>query len=289
MTRGKEREARRKKKEGRNSAKQMSGALPQGFGGEEGGKRAKGRHSVAIASPSRRCAHRKISRRRMGERTRRDAKLRKRSKRRKKGGRREKSTRKKEKTAVTKIGKETFSDEIRSRGRSEFGYLIREKERMGRRGGDDGRAKGGETTAPLPTPLKERGPPQVLRARLDILSLFSRIFLVSFSANSHRAALQIGLRGSRTSNGALFALPLPVCSRGSIAAPLPSGWDELTIDRIDTVAAGGPRVRRLETRVSPAARPVAALSFSREIASVPLFPALSSPVVVPAPAKHLRR
>lgn len=32
-----------------------------------------------------------------------------------------------------------------------------------------------------------------------------------------------------------------------------AGWDELTIDRIDTVAGREPRVRRVETRVSPAA------------------------------------
>lgn len=123
------------------------------------------------------------------------------------------------------MGEGAFSDEIRSRGRSEFGYLIREREKRGRgRGGMRARTR------------------KCVRRSVSI-------FLSPFSSLSP-CQQPPGCKWDYADP----ALQTALYSSHHLSPPPTSGWDELTIDRIDTVAVGrGPRVRRLETRVLPAA------------------------------------
>lgn len=100
--------------------------------------------------------------------------------------------------------------------------------------------------------------------------------LVSFSPAASLPA-KWDYAGSRTSNGALFHHP-PVPSDPPTFLLPTSCWDELTIDRIDTVAAGEPRVCRLGTRVSPAA--VASI-FLAKLHPSPLPPRSDSPSSAP--------
>lgn len=150
-------------------------------------------------------------------------------KKREKKERREKSGKRKtnsESARTSGMGEGAFSDEIRSRGRSEFGYLIRE--RGVRERGNSGNRDARGCAAPVS-------------------------ILVSFSPAASLPA-KWDYAGSRTSNGALFHPPPDPSDPPSTFLLPTSCWDELTIDRIDTVAAGEPRVcRLLGTRVSPAA------------------------------------
>lgn len=147
------------------------------------------------------------------------------------------------------MGEGAFSDEIRSRGRSEFGYLIRERgvKERGNSGNKDARGCAG--------------------ACLDPRLFFARSF----------AACKMGLRRIPHFKRR-FIPPRPVPSDPPTFLLPTSCWDELTIDRIDTVAAGEPRVCRLGTRVSPAA--VASI-FLAKLHPSPLPPRSDSPSSVP--------
>lgn len=91
--------------------------------------------------------------------------------------------------------------------------------------------------------------------------------------------LQNGITQDPALQTALYSTPpSPVPSDPPTFLLTTSCWDELTIDRIDTVAAGEPRVCRLETRVSPAA--VASI-FLAKLHPSPLPPRSVSPSSAP--------
>lgn len=120
----------------------------------------------------------------------------------------------------SKVGEGAFSDEIRSRGRSEFGYLIHE-------GGKNGieRSLRGRVTA---------------GARTRKCARLSRSFYLSlFLSPSLPLSPSLFLPAATAANG---ITRIPHFKRRFIH-PTSAGWDELTIDRIDTVSAGEPRVR----------------------------------------------
>lgn len=207
-------------------AKQMSGALCRG-----GLEQVQGERKSTLLQLLRcRCVHRKISWRWMkaGERMRRWP--RSVATTRKKRGEEEEKKKKKKKTRE-KSGKERPTSSARERthtgwareplvmrfdprGRSEFGYLIRERGRKGVVESLRERAK-----------RRKRGRAQVRGVCLDPRLFFSRQPHSLLAANgiTRDPALQTALYSP------LFLPPffLPT-----------SCWDELTIDRIDTVAAG---------------------------------------------------
>lgn len=138
----------------------MSGALPRGSRTGSGRERK----STLLQLLRRRCVHRKISRRwrmkagrnergggRGGGRRRRPRGVKEGKERNvKKKSKREREEGPTLSAGTSKVGEGAFSDEIRSRGRSEFGYLIRERGKGGWRGLKEREQDGGESVrAPL--------------------------------------------------------------------------------------------------------------------------------------------
>lgn len=165
------------------------------------------RKSTLLQLLRRRCVHRKISRRLDGERESECAEMAEKrcddeKKEETKGDKRERKEMKRKRGGRinSKVGEGAFSDEIRSRGRSEFGNLIHERGKhgiaeskgRGNRGGEDAQVR---TSVSIFLSFS-LSPPLALSPLLS-----SSLFLPA------AAATQMGLHGSRTSNDALSTPP----------------------------------------------------------------------------------